>query len=324
MKKKKQHPFIDAFKKELRQNKYTFIVYTVLRILVILAMIRQFFIGNYEGFFLGILTLILFMLPLIIQMQLRIELPTALEIIILLFIFAAEILGELNAFYEIIPFWDTILHTLNGFLAAAIGFSLVVLLNDSDRLQFDLSPLFIAIVAFCFSMTIGVLWEFFECFMDLSFNMDMQKDTVVHCINTVMLDPLKANNVVSIRDINDVVVNGNSLGLGGYLDIGLLDTMKDLFVNFIGAVVFSIVGFFYIKNEGKGFIAKSLIPQKKQAENDYLSIELDRARIQKQHEVEEKREKEDQRNKEDKENKGDQKNKGDHRNKEGQKNKEEN
>lgn len=76
------------------------------------------------------------------------------------------------------------------------------------------------------------------------FGMDTQKDTIVNSINTVMLDPTGGNQVIHIGDINSVIVNGKELGLGGYLDIGLLDTMKDLFVNFIGAVVFSIIGFF--------------------------------------------------------------------------------
>ncbi|MDD3361956.1 MAG: hypothetical protein PHW34_09830 [Hespellia sp.] len=276
-KKQKRQPFREAFKMELRQNKSTFWVYTILRILVMIVMVRQFFIANYEGFFLCILTLLIFLMPVIIQMQFKIELPSALEIIILLFAFSAEILGEINAFYIIIPFWDTILHTLNGFLAAAIGFSLVVLLNDSDRLEFELSPVFIAIVAFCFSMTIGVLWEFFEYGMDHFFNLDMQKDTILNSISTVMLDPAGGNHVVSINGIKDVAVNGKSLGLGGYLDVGLIDTMKDLFVNFIGAIVFSVIGFFYVKNKGKGMVANSLIPTKKKAKNDFLQIQRDKA-----------------------------------------------
>ena len=108
-------------------------------------------------------------------------------------------------------------------------------------------------MAFCFSMTIGVLWEFFECFMDQMFLLDMQKDTIVHSIGSVMLDPAGGNTPVAIHDITDVIVitaDGaqHPLGLGGYLDIGILDTMKDLFVNFIGAVVFSFIGYFYVKN----------------------------------------------------------------------------
>ena len=187
------------------------------------------------------------------------------------FIFAAEILGEVNAFYVVIPGWDTMLHTLNGFLCAAVGFSLVMLLNNDERLTFDLSPLFLALVAFCFSMTIGVLWEFFEFSMDFFLGTDMQRDTVVHAIHSSALDVTRSNKVVTIPDIQDVVINGQSLGLGGYLDIGIIDTMKDLFVNFIGAVVFSVTGFFYARSKGaKRTPAQSFVPSKKTEEQDYL------------------------------------------------------
>ena len=150
------------------------------------------------------------------------------------------------------PFWDTVLHTMNGFLAAAIGFSLVDLLNRSERTVFNLSPLFTAIVAFCFSMTIGVLWEFFEFGMDLIGGYDMQKDTVIHMIRSVTLDPAGRNVPYVLDGITETAVNGKELGLGGYLDIGLIDTMEDLIVNFIGAFLFSVIGFFYVKNRGKG------------------------------------------------------------------------
>ena len=163
------------------------------------------------------------------------------------------------------------LHTLNGFLAAAVGFSMVLLLNDDERLTFDLSPFFLALVAFCFSMTIGVLWEFFEFGMDYFFHTDMQKDTVVNAIYTVALAPSRTNRVVAVKGIQDVVINGESLGLGGYLDIGIIDTMKDLFVNFIGAVVFSVTGFFYAKSKGaRKSPAQSFVPSKKTEETDYL------------------------------------------------------
>ena len=241
-------------------------VYIILRALVIVVMILQFLNRNYENVFLCLLTLALLIAPSLIQINLKIELPTALEITILIFIFAAEILGEIHSYYLIFPFWDTVLHTLNGFLMAAIGFALVDILNRSERFSFQLSPVFLAIVAFCFSMTIGVLWEFFECFMDQMFLLDMQKDTIVHSIGSVMLDPAGGNTPVAIHDITDVIVvtaDGaqHPLGLGGYLDIGILDTMKDLFVNFIGAVVFSFIGYFYVKNRGKGWFAKRFIPK---------------------------------------------------------------
>ena len=261
--KKEKHRFRNMWKAlsmELREHKSSFMVYFVLRLLVIIVMILQIFNKNYENVFLCILTLLLLVIPSLVQVTMKIELPTTLEIIILVFIFAAEILGEIREFYIVFPFWDTVLHTLNGFLAAAIGFSLVDLLNRSERMVFKLSPLFTAIVAFCFSMTIGVIWEFFEFGMDHILGFDMQKDTIIHTIRSVMLDPAGGNNVAEIGNITSVAVQGKDLGLGGYLDIGLIDTMKDLQVNCIGAIAFSIIGFFYVKHRGKGKLAAALIP----------------------------------------------------------------
>ena len=247
-------------------NKRTLTVYLVLRALVIAVMVRAFFRGAYENMFMCGLTLVLMILPSILTKKLKIYLPSALEIVILCFIFAAEILGEISSFYINVPHWDTMLHTINGFLCAAVGFALVDLFNRDERFTFKLSPLFLAVVAFCFSMTIGVLWEFFEFSADHFFATDMQKDTIVRQINTVELDETRTNKVVKIKNIDDVIIvhsdgTEESLGLGGYLDIGIIDTMKDLFVNFIGAVVFSILGFIYVKARGKGKIASSFIPR---------------------------------------------------------------
>lgn len=240
-------------------------VYLVLRLLVILTLISQFLHGNFENVFFCVLSLVLFLMPTILERKLQIDLPNVLEIIILLFIFSAWILGEVQTYYTIFPYWDTMLHTLNGFLCAAIGFSLVDLLNRHERVSMSLSPAYMAIVAFCFSMTVGVLWEFFECGMDQIFQQDMQKDTIVNVISSVMLDPTDSQRARAIRDITDVIVVTGSgeeiaLGLGGYLDIGLLDTMEDLLVNFIGAFVFSVVGYFFVKNRGKGWFARNFIP----------------------------------------------------------------
>jgi len=237
---------------------------------VILMMILQIFNRNYENVFLCVLTLVLLLIPSLIQINLKIELPTALEITILVFIFAAEILGEIQSYYIKFPFWDTVLHTINGFLMAAIGFALVDILNRSKKFSIQLSPVFLAIVAFCFSMTIGVIWEFFEYGMDQFFGLDMQKDTVIQGFSSVLLDPTKSNIPVPVQDITEVLVNGRDLGLGGYLDIGLIDTMNDLFVNFVGAVLFSIIGYFYVKSRGKGKFARRFIPRLKSRDADFL------------------------------------------------------
>lgn len=253
-----------AIKAEIHEHKESFLVYVLLRTIIFIVMILQLWNHNYENVFLCILSLFLMIVPSFIQAEFKIELPSLLEIIIFLFIFSAEILGEISSFYLYFPMWDTILHTLNGFLCAAIGFSLVEIMNNDKRLKFTLSPLFMSVVAFCFSMTIGSLWELFEFGMDQFFNFDMQKDTVIQAIHSVTLDPTKSNIPITIAPIKEVLINGQNLGLGGYLDIGLIDSMLDLVVNFIGAFIFSIFGFFYSKKKEKKNFIQQFIPIKKE------------------------------------------------------------
>lgn len=235
----------------------------VLMVLVLLSIVRQFTLGNYHNMFLGILTLILFSIPKLIEKKLGVSIPAGLQAVILIFIFSAEILGEINAFYVKIPIWDTMLHTTNGFLMAAIGFALIDIFNQSEKFSIKMSPYFVAFVAFCFSMTVGVVWEFFEFGMDWFFQTDMQKDWILPAISSVKLNPEGANVPVKIA-IDSVVINGQEWNLGGYLDVGIVDTMKDLMVNFVGAVVFSMIGILYLKQRGKGKLAASLIPQVKE------------------------------------------------------------
>lgn len=253
-----------------KHKKRDITIYVVLRFFVIVTLIAQLIRGNYENVFLCILTLILFTIPTIIDKKLNIALPNALESIILLFIFSAEILGEVQNFYGIFKGWDSILHTINGFLCAAIGFSLIDILNRSEKFHTKMTPAFVALVAFCFSMTIGVLWEFFEFGMDVTFKTDMQKDRIVQEISTVTLNPEGENKPVVIKNITGTTIhyieNGENKDISivdGYLDIGIRDTMKDLFVNFIGAVVFSIIGLLYIKDRDEYKFAEKFIPRLK-------------------------------------------------------------
>lgn len=262
------------FSKKMRKkynetNKKSIGVYLILRILVILSMIVQIVLGNISNAVMCIVALFLFTLPTIISETFKIGIPTVLEIIIYLFIYSSAILGEINNFYGLIPFWDTVLHTMNGFLCAGIGFSLVDLLNQNSK-KVNLSPLYIAIVAFCFSMTIGILWEFFEFSADMVVKTDMQKDRIVRDISTVELNPNGENSPVKVNNIERTVLyleNGETVTIeNGYLDIGIIDTMKDLFVNFIGAIIFSVIGFLYIKNRSKYKFAKNFIPVKENLE----------------------------------------------------------
>jgi len=249
-------------------------VYIIVRTLVVITLVAQIIHKSWDSVFVCVLTLFLLLIPSIVDKKLNIKLPSLLETIILLFIYSAEILGEIQNFYGIISYWDTILHTINGFIMAAIGFSLIDILNESKIFAIELSPIFVAIVAFCFSMTVGVMWEFFEYSMDEIMLTDMQKDRVVSTISSVELNEKKENKAVIIKNIKETKIKGEIDGKeteitikNGTLDIGLIDTMKDLIVNFIGATVFSILGYFYIKQRGKGNFIKQFIPTLKEKIN---------------------------------------------------------
>lgn len=255
-------------KEHIKLNKGLFAVYLILRTSVIMAIIAFFIRGDYESVFICFLSLVLFMIPAFVEKNLGIDIPNTLQIVILLFIFSAEILGELQYFYIKVSYWDTMLHTVNGFICAAIGLALVDILNQNQRFRFKLSPVFISILAICFSMTVGVLWEFFEFGCDFFLKTDMQKDQIIKTISSVALDKTQTNTPVIIKNIEEVTINGELLEISGYLDIGLYDTMKDLFVNFIGALVFSFFGYFYITRRGTFKFLKGFIPTLKQNKNE--------------------------------------------------------
>ena len=240
--------------RKMREEPGVFWTYVILRTIVILVLIRSLFNGHLDNAIVCAFVLLLYVLPQFVENRMNIQIPSVLEIVIFVFVFMAEILGELDSYYLKYEHWDTILHTSSGFLLAAVGFSLVNLLNKSERVRVQLSPVYLAVVAFCFSMTMGVLWEFFEFAADRWLLFDMQKDTVLSRIATVDLDPTLSNTPVVISGITDTILELSDgsyyrLGLGGYLDIGIYDTMEDLFVCFLGAVTFSVIAFFEERSE---------------------------------------------------------------------------
>jgi hypothetical protein len=273
-KKREKRSRLSPIIEPIKRNKAASVVYFTLRILTVGVLIRSIFLGQWESVFTCFLTLLLFTLPHFVEKSFRIDLPTTLEIIAFMFIFCAEILGEIECYYIKYPLWDTMLHTTSGFVFAAFGFCLLDMLNRNKKLSLNLSPLSLSLVAFCFSMTVGVLWEFFEFGADCFFRFDMQKDTLLSGLSTVTLDPKSSNTAVLLDGVIRTVIehaDGTVTVIeGGYLDIGIYDTMKDLFVNFIGAVVFSFIGYFYVKHRGKGKIARQFIPvvQKEEPRED--------------------------------------------------------
>lgn len=251
-------------------GKVTHAIYIILRVIVVVMLIDQIINQNMGNILLLLLTLLLFEIPYYLEKIFKIQIPNMLEIILLSFIFSSTVLGELSDFYGYFSMWDTALHALSGFLAGGVGFSLVYLLNKNTKTM-NLTPLLLALVSFCFSMTVGVVWEFVEFSADQLFQLDMQKDTYVTQINSVKLSE-EENTVYTINDITETVIqykdeNGKTQEYTideGYLDIGILDTMKDLFVNFIGALVFSIFGYLYSRNDYRKFtFIRNFIPRKK-------------------------------------------------------------
>ena len=139
-----------------------------------------------------------------------------------------------------------------------------------------MSPAFAALVAFSFSMTIGVLWEMGEFAADRYLEKDMQKDKIVQKFQSVKINPEGVNIPIIVNNIerteiytNNGTENNKIVIDGGYLDIGINDTMKDLIVNFLGALIFSVIGYMYVKNrEGYRFIEILLPKLRTTKEND--------------------------------------------------------
>ena len=113
-------------------------------------------------------------------------------------------------------------------------------------------------------MTVGVLWEFIEFGVDTYLNKDMQKDRVINTINSKALGNLEENELIKIEDIDKTIIYYDNYKkqymIDGYLDIGLLDTIKDLFVNFVGAVIFSLLGYLYVRDRDEFRFIERFIP----------------------------------------------------------------
>ena len=145
----------------IRRRPAVFAVYLVLRLIVIAVLVSSILRREYESAFICLLVLVLFMLPFFIQQNFGIELPSTLEIIILLFIFAAEILGELGCYFITYPYWDSMLHTTTGFLCAATGFALIDIPNREPAVLF--SNLLTLLIPNCSALRATTIFKQFYC-----------------------------------------------------------------------------------------------------------------------------------------------------------------
>lgn len=262
-KQKRTIPFVSSFFKALTENKIAFTVYGILQILTVITIIRCAIAGAQNHVMTGLLALAMGLIPVLVKLIFRVKLSTVLETLAYLFIFSAEVLGEINAFYGRFPFWDGMLHVICGFMFAAFGYCLVDVFHKSGQAHATYSPLFLSLMAFCFSMTVGVFWEFIEYTGDYLMQTDMQKDMLLDHVNSFIVPHSGGGNIARINDIVKMdlyTADGQIYTTAGYLDVGLADTIKDMFVNFIGAIAFCMIGYFNLRHPGTGRIAKHFIP----------------------------------------------------------------
>ena len=162
------------------------------RLLFLIAAIISFGKGNYLNFFTATFSLFITYLPEIIAKKNKIKLPPSFQIVILIFIFAAQYLGELRNYYYRFPWWDTMLHTMSGLILGFIGFLLVYILNKDEGVSLNMTPVFIAIFSFTFAVAVGALWEIFEFSMDSIFGLNMQKSGLTDTMGDLIVDTIGA------------------------------------------------------------------------------------------------------------------------------------
>jgi hypothetical protein len=178
--------------KKSNHTKVEVVIANTFRILLGVSMVVSFFTQNWLNLFIAILTLILTFLPFIIARRNHISLPPSFQVIILIFIFAAQYLGELKAYYYKFWWWDLMLHTFSGVILGFIGFILVYILNKEEKVNVVLSPFFMSLFAFTFALSVGALWEIYEFSVDSILGLNMQKSGLVDTMWDLIVDSIGA------------------------------------------------------------------------------------------------------------------------------------
>lgn len=215
--------------KERRRKRFSKILYVIVLIsfiIPIIAIILLMIFGDTSDNAVGyhsqadytlmlvecILGLFVIHIPAILEKRLRFELPTLLYILYLIFLYCSIILGEVRSFYYLVPHWDVFLHAFSSVMTGMFGYMLVTIINRDEKIIVHLSPLFVAIFSFCFSVMIGSFWEIYEFTFDGLLGLNMQKFALA----------------------DGTVLSGHA---------ALTDTMKDIIVDFIGALIASVIGY---------------------------------------------------------------------------------
>ncbi len=205
----------------LGENRIHRILIRFLLTIMVIEWILLIFEQRWLSLFLVTLIILTLFAPIIFRKHTQLEIPAEFHIAAVIFTFSALYLGEVHSFYELVWWWDIALHATAGLLMGILGFLLVYILNESERVEIHMTPGFIAFFAFLFAVTIGTFWEIFEFGVDQLFGTNMQKP--------MLSDPS-----------------------------GLTDTMWDMIVNAVGGLIISVTGWWYLKR-GKNFFVREWI-----------------------------------------------------------------
>lgn len=203
-------------------------------LLTVVNVIRLILAGDFSRLLLALLTLFLILVPEGIERIFHCHISQPMYLISVLYAIG-PMLGHCNDLYYLIPGWDKLLHITGGIMFVFLGIFVFSLLGGDQK-----KWLLCCIFALFFSMALSVFWEFYEFGVDSLLGMDTQNDTIIHSINSHILNP-EMGEIGGIAVIRDVSINGVPLELGGYLDIGLIDTMMDLLLETLGAIITTVI-----------------------------------------------------------------------------------
>ena len=213
----------------------------------VITIIMMIVSKQYDRLLLAFATPFIILAPKILELLFRckIDLPVYL---FGLFYAIGPMLGQCYNLYYTVSWWDKMLHISGGVMFAFLGLFLFEKYVGKDKKKMVMTAVF----ALCFSIAIAVLWEFSEFGADTFLGMDMQDDTVITHINSYLLNE-GVGIAGSIENIEEVIVNGQVLPVKGYIDIGLTDTILDMLLETMGAVVVAMI---YIASKGKFAVFK--------------------------------------------------------------------
>ncbi|MCK9537044.1 MAG: hypothetical protein M0R05_05650 [Bacilli bacterium] len=214
--------------KKTTQQIFTLLCYILVRVIAVLILAYSIYLIIVEKvdelesryFMIAFYSLLLLgssFLPSIIERNWKIDIPEFMEILFIIFCIGSLLIGEIIGVYRMNSWWDGLMHTLSGSLIAIFVFSLLRMINDSEKNTRKISPLFLVFLVFCIATTVGVIWEIIEFLADTFTGSNMQR-----YFNDVAGEPFIGQNA-------------------------LKDTMLDFILNAIGALVICIIGYIDLK-----------------------------------------------------------------------------